>query len=74
MSSSSHETRNHETSWQAGALADVDTLQAYTEWMKGLFTPVPDGRYEGRSFAVDEARQNVAGYGMRRCSSVAWAP
>jgi hypothetical protein len=38
---------------QTGALADVNTLQGYTDWMKGLFTPVPDGRYEVRSFAVD---------------------
>jgi hypothetical protein len=36
---------------QAGALADVDTLQAYTDWMKGLLTPVPDGCYELCSFA-----------------------
>jgi hypothetical protein len=35
---------------QAGALSGVDTLQAYTDWMKGLFIPVPDGRYEVRSF------------------------
>ena len=51
---------------QAGALAGVETLQAYTEWMKGLFTPVPDGRYEVRSFAVDEARKNVAAYAVFR--------
>ena len=51
---------------QAGALAGVETLQAYTEWMKGLFTPVPDGRYEVRSFAVDETRKNVAAYGVFR--------
>ena len=29
---------------QTGALAGVNTLQGYTEWMKGLFTPVPDER------------------------------
>jgi predicted ester cyclase len=51
---------------QADALAGVDTLQAYTEWMKGLLTPVPDGRYEIRSFAVDEERNNVAAYGIFR--------
>lgn len=51
---------------QADALAGVNTLEAYTEWMKGLFTPVPDGRYELRSFAVDEARNNVAAYGVFR--------
>jgi predicted ester cyclase len=51
---------------QADALAGVATLQAYTEWMKGLFTPVPDGSYEVRSFAVDEDRRNVAAYGVFR--------
>ena len=51
---------------QAGALAGVDTVQAYTEWMKGLLTPVPDGRYELRSFAVDEGRKNVVAYGIFR--------
>jgi predicted ester cyclase len=51
---------------QAGALAGVETLQMYTEWMKGLFTPMPDGRYEVRSFAVDEARKNVTAYAVFR--------
>jgi predicted ester cyclase len=51
---------------QAGALAGVTTLEGYTEWMKGLFTPVPDGRYEIRSFAVDDARNNVIAYGIFR--------
>ena len=51
---------------QAEALAGIDTLQAYTEWMKGLFIPVPDGGYEPRSLAVDEERNNVAAYGVFR--------
>jgi steroid delta-isomerase-like uncharacterized protein len=51
---------------QAGALENVKTLEAYTDWMKGLFTPVPDGRYEVRSFAVDDQRNNVAAYGVFR--------
>jgi predicted ester cyclase len=51
---------------QAGALQNVQTLEAYTEWMKGLFTPVPDGNYELRSFAVDSERNNVAAYGVFR--------
>jgi predicted ester cyclase len=51
---------------QAAALADLNTLQAYTDWMKGLLTPVPDGRYEVRSFAVDEDRNNVTAYGVFR--------
>ena len=51
---------------QAGALAGVNTVEGYTEWMKGLFTPVPDGRYELRSFAVDEGRNHVAAYAVFR--------
>ena len=51
---------------QAGALEGVETLEGYTEWMKGLLTPVPDGNYELRSLAVDEGRQNVAAYGVFR--------
>jgi predicted ester cyclase len=51
---------------QAGALAGVDTLQAYTDWMKGLMTPMPDGRYELRSFGVDEARNNVTAFAVFR--------
>ncbi len=51
---------------QADALAGVTTLQAYADWMQGLFTPAPDGRYEVRSFAVDETRHNVIAYGVFR--------
>ncbi len=49
---------------QADALADVDTLESYTEWTKALRTPVPDGRYELRSFAVDEERNNVSAFAV----------
>ena len=34
--------------------------------MKDLLTPIPDGRYEIRSFAEDEGRKNVAAYGVFR--------
>ena len=51
---------------QTGALEGVDTIEAYADWMKGLFTPVPDASYEVRSFAVDDARQNVAAYAVFR--------
>ena len=51
---------------QADALTGIDTLQAYTEWMKGLFTPAPDASYEVRAFAVDDARHSVVGYGVFR--------
>lgn len=49
---------------QAGALAEISSVEGYTEWMKGLFTPVPDGRYELRFFAEDEARNCVAAYAV----------
>jgi predicted ester cyclase len=51
---------------QAGSLEGIDSLEAYTEWVKGAFTPLPDARAEVRSFAVDEARNNVAAYGIFR--------
>ena len=49
---------------QVGALADISTLDAYTEWMKGLLTPVPDGHCELRFFAEDEGRECVAAYAV----------
>ncbi|MGD2070114.1 MAG: ester cyclase [Gemmatimonadota bacterium] len=51
---------------QAGALDGVDTLEAYTEWMKGLFGPVPDGEYELRAFGVDTERNSVSAYAVFR--------
>jgi predicted ester cyclase len=51
---------------QTGALEGTDTLEQYTDWMKGLLTLLPDANYEVRSFAVDEGRQNVAAYGVFR--------
>ncbi len=47
---------------QSEALANVDTLEHYCNWMKGLFGPMPDARYELKSFATDEARNNVAAF------------
>lgn len=44
---------------QADALAEMSTLDAYTEWMKGVLGPIPDGHYELKAFAADEARQTV---------------
>ena len=49
---------------QTGALEGVVTLESYTEWMKGMFTPVPDGSYDLRSFAVDEGRNNVSAFAV----------
>ncbi len=46
-------------SCQSDALAEVTSLEAYTEWMKGLLGPLPDGRYELTAFAADEDRGTV---------------
>lgn len=44
---------------QAPALADIDTVEGYTAWAKGLLTPLPDAGYELRSLGVDEERGKV---------------
>jgi len=49
---------------QAEPLVQVKTLRDYTEWMKGLLVFMPDARYEIKSFATDEQRQNVSAYGV----------
>ena len=49
---------------QTGVLAEIDTLEGYSEWMKNLFTPLPDGRYELRFFAEDKERNCVAAYAV----------
>jgi len=50
---------------QTDVFAGIETLEAYTEAMKGLLSgPIPDGSYELRSFAVDEERGNVSGYAV----------
>ena len=49
---------------QAAALSKIPSLEGYVEWMKGLLTPVPDGSYELRSFAVDEDRNNVSAFAV----------
>lgn len=49
---------------QAGALAEINTLQGYCEWMKNLLTPIPDGHYELKCFAEDEERNCVAAFAV----------
>ena len=49
---------------QAEPLADVRTLQQYADWMKGLLTFIPDGRYELKSFATDAERKSVCAYAV----------
>ena len=57
-------TPNATFSAQAEPLADVRNLQQYTDWMKGLLTFIPDGRYDLKSFATDEERKNVSAYAI----------
>jgi predicted ester cyclase len=45
---------------QTTALSDISTLEGYCEWMKNLFTPIPDGRYELKFFGADDADESVA--------------
>ena len=49
---------------QSEPIAGVKTLEAYTDWMKGLLGFMPDGRYEVMSFATDTERNNVSAYGV----------
>jgi hypothetical protein len=49
---------------QTGVLSGINTLEGYTEWMKNLLTPIPDGRYELKFFAADEARNCVAAFAV----------
>lgn len=49
---------------QAEPLLDVKTLAQYTNWMKGILSVLPDARYELKSFATDNARNNVTAYAV----------
>ena len=57
-------TSNASFSAQAEPLADVRTLQQYTDWMKGLLTFIPEGRYTVKAFASDSERNCVCAYGI----------
>lgn len=49
---------------QAEPLAELRTLEQYTEWMKGLLGFIPDGRYVVKAFATDDERHSVCAYGV----------
>lgn len=49
---------------QSEPLVNIHTLREYTDWMKGLLSFMPDGRYAVKSFATDEERGNVCAYGV----------
>ena len=46
-------------SCQSEVLAETKTLQGYTEWARGILTPIPDGHYELKGFATDNGRNLV---------------
>ena len=46
---------------QAHSLDEVTTVEAYAEWMKGIYTPMPDARYEMTFFGEDAERGVVTG-------------
>lgn len=49
---------------QAEPLLDVKTLEQYTDWMQAIMTILPGATYETKSFATDEARNNVVAYAV----------
>ena len=49
---------------QAEPLSGVKTLAEYADWMKGIFTPLPNASYEIKSFAEDAERHNVSAYAV----------
>jgi ketosteroid isomerase-like protein len=59
---------------QAEPLADITTLEGYTDWMRGLLTILTDGSYVVKSFATDDERQNVCVYGVFSGTHLAGGP
>ena len=57
-------TANASFSAQAEPLDEVQSLEQYAEWMKGLLTIMPDAGYEIKSFALDDERKNVSVYAV----------
>jgi len=46
-------------SCQADALAEITSLEGYTNWTRDLLGPIPDGHYELKAFSTDEERATV---------------
>jgi hypothetical protein len=49
---------------QAEPLADMQTLQQYTDWMKAMLVVLPDASYAVKSFAADHERNNVCAFAV----------
>ena len=51
-------------SCQADALAEIGMLKGYADWMRDLLIPIPDMRYELKSFSTDEAQSVVTAFAV----------
>lgn len=59
---------------QSEPLADVKTLEHYTDWMQGLLTVLTDGSYELKAFGTDAERNSVTAYGVFTGTHLAGGP
>jgi ketosteroid isomerase-like protein len=59
---------------QAEPLADIKTLEQYTNWMQGMMKDLTDATYEVKSFATDTLRNNVCAYGVFTITHLAGGP
>jgi predicted ester cyclase len=49
---------------QSEALADLSTMEAYSDWMQGLLGFMSDASYEVKAFATDTERNSVVAYAV----------
>ena len=49
---------------QAGAIAEMETLEAYCDWMKGVVTILPDAGYDLKAVGADDENERVAIFGV----------
>ena len=61
-------------SCQADTLAEISTLEGYTDWAQGLLTPIPDGHYELKSLSSDEERGVVTAFAVFKGSQTGPGP
>ena len=59
---------------QAEPLAEVSTVEQYTNWMQGMLTVLTDGTYDVKSFAIDTERNNVNIYAVFTGTHLAGGP
>ena len=55
---------------QCEPLTELHSVQAYADWMSGLLHALPDGKYEIKSFATDEATASVSVFAVFSASHV----